>query len=178
VPKKEFAAVYDDEIWSVYGFFAYRLPGAADAEDLTQRTFERALRAWRRFDPERAPVRVWLLTIARNLLIDHYRADVWGRQQAIEEVAEGELGSELAQPDLGIEPELAEALAELVPRDREVLALRFGGDLTGPEIATITGLTLANVQQILSRSLRRLRARLEGGELDRRADPAMRRTVG
>jgi RNA polymerase sigma-70 factor (ECF subfamily) len=141
----------------------------ADAEDLTQRTFERALRAWGRYDPERAPARVWLLTIARNLLIDHYRADVWGRQQAIEEVPEGELGSELAQPDLGIEPELAAALAELVPRDREVLALRFGGDLNGPEIAAMTGLNLANVQQILSRSLRKLRERLDGGELDRTA---------
>jgi RNA polymerase sigma-70 factor (ECF subfamily) len=167
MPGPAFVDVYDDEIWNIYGFFAYRVASVADAEDLTQRTFERALRAWRRFDPERAPVRVWLLTIARNLLIDHYRADVWGRQQAIEEVPEGELGSELAQPDLGIEPDLAEALAELVPRDREVLALRFGGDLNGPEIAATTGLSLANVQQILSRSLRKLRGRLEGGELDR-----------
>jgi RNA polymerase sigma factor (sigma-70 family) len=174
MPRPDFASVYDDEVWSVYGFFAYRLPSVADAEDLTQRTFERALRAWGRFDPERAPARVWLLTIARNLLIDHYRADVWGRQQAIEEVPEGELGSELSEPDLGIDPELATALAELVPRDREVLALRFGGDLNGPEIAAMTGLTLANVQQILSRSLRRLRKRLEGGELDRSAGRAGR----
>src|ERR1700712_3064260 len=165
----DFASVYDDEVWSIYGFFAYRLSAVADAEDLTQRTFERALRSWGRVDPGGAPLRVWLLTIARNLLIDHYRADVWGRQQAIEEVPEGELGSELAHPDLGIEPELAEALAELVPRDREVLALRFGGDLNGPEIAAMTGLSLANVQQILSRSLRKLRARLQGGELARGA---------
>jgi RNA polymerase sigma factor (sigma-70 family) len=174
MPEDDFASVYDDEVWSVYGFFAYRLRSVADAEDLTQRTFERALRAWGRFDPEKAPVRVWLLTIARNLLIDHYRADVWGRQQAIEEVPEGELGSELAEPQLGIEPELAAALARLTPREREVLALRFGGDLNGPEIAAITGHSLANVQQILSRSLRRLRARLEGGELDRTPRAARR----
>lgn len=167
----DFAGVYDDEVWSVFGFFAYRLSSVADAEDLTQRTFERALRAWGRYDPERAPVRVWLLTIARNLLIDHYRADVWARQQAIEEVPEGELGSELPEPDLGIEPDLAAALAELGPRDREVLALRFGGDLNGPEIAALTGLTLANVQQILSRSLRRLRKRLEGTELSEARRP-------
>jgi RNA polymerase sigma factor (sigma-70 family) len=174
VPGKDFEDVYDDEIWNIYGFFAYRVASVADAEDLTQRTFERGLRAWKRYEPERAPVRVWLLTIARNLLIDHYRADVWGRQQAIEEVPEGELGSELAEPQLGIEPELAAALAQLTPRDREVLALRFGGDLNGPEIAEITGHSLANVQQILSRSLRRLRERLEGGELDRTPRPARR----
>lgn len=38
-----------------------------------------------------------------------------------------------------------------------MVALRFGGDLTGPEIAEMLGLTLANVQQLLSRSLRKLR---------------------
>jgi DNA-directed RNA polymerase specialized sigma subunit len=42
-----------------------------------------------------------------------------------------------------------------------VLALRFGGDLGGPQIAELLGLTLANVQQITSRSLRRLRELLE-----------------
>ncbi|HVT00263.1 MAG TPA: sigma-70 family RNA polymerase sigma factor [Solirubrobacterales bacterium] len=165
----DFEAVYENEIWSVYGFFAYRVRSVADAEELTQRTFERALRAWRRFDPERSPARAWLLAIARNLLIDHYRADVWARQQAIEEVPEGELGSEVPEPQLGIDPDLAEALAALSPRDREVVALRFGGDLTGPEIAAMTGLQLANVQQILSRSLRRMRALLEGGALEPRA---------
>ncbi len=175
---RDFRSVYDDEVWSVYGFFAYRLGSVGDAEDLTQRTFERALRAWARFDPERGPARVWLLTIARNLLIDHYRADVWRRQQTIEKVSEGELGSEMSEPDLGIDSELAGALAHLVPRDREVLALRFGGDLSGPQIAAITGLKLANVQQIQSRSLSRLRARLEGGDLDREAARAERRRVG
>lgn len=157
----DFAAVYDDEIWHVYGFFAYRVRSVADAEDLTQRTFERALRAWERFDEERAPVRAWLLAIARNLLIDHYRADRARREEPLEHVEEGELGTETPELDLGIDPALGEALAALPPRDREIVALRFGGDLTGPEIAELTGLSLANVQQILSRSLRKLRARLE-----------------
>jgi RNA polymerase sigma-70 factor (ECF subfamily) len=62
---------------------------------------------------------------------------------------------------LGPSPELERALDTLGQRDREVIALRYGGDMTGPEIAELTGLTLANVQQILSRSLRRLRSELE-----------------
>jgi RNA polymerase sigma factor (sigma-70 family) len=56
--------------------------------------------------------------------------------------------------------ELADALAELTEREREVLALRFGGDLTGAEIAHVLGLSLANVQQITSRALRKLRTLL------------------
>jgi RNA polymerase sigma factor (sigma-70 family) len=60
-----------------------------------------------------------------------------------------------------LEPELARALTGLADRDREILALRYGAELTGPEIAELTGVKLANVQQIVSRSLRRLRASLE-----------------
>jgi RNA polymerase sigma factor (sigma-70 family) len=161
---RDFAEAYNQHVWGVYGFFAYRVRSRADAEDLTQRTFEKALRAWRRFDPNRGAVSPWLLAIARNLLIDHYRSDSSSREQPLDEVSEERLGSELPDSDLGIEPDLATALAELSPRDREVVALRFGGDLTGPEIADLTGLSLSNVQQILSRSLRRMRTALEKTE--------------
>jgi DNA-directed RNA polymerase specialized sigma24 family protein len=40
-----FAQVYDDEVWSVYGFFGYRVRSREEAEDLTQLTFERAFRS-------------------------------------------------------------------------------------------------------------------------------------
>ncbi len=158
-----FADAYDEHIWDVYGFFGYRVGSREIAEDLTQMTFERALRAWNRFDPARASAKTWLLAIARNLLIDHYRQD---RSHLHEELGEEQTKAELGslQPldqSLGLAPELAEALATLSTRERELLALRFGGDLTGPEIAEVTGLSLANVQQILSRSLRRLRSQLE-----------------
>jgi RNA polymerase sigma factor (sigma-70 family) len=56
---------------------------------------------------------------------------------------------------------LVDALSRLGDRDREVLALRFGGDLSRPEVAALLGLTLAKVQQILSRLLRKLRAILD-----------------
>jgi RNA polymerase sigma factor (sigma-70 family) len=158
----DFAAAYDTNVWAVYGFFAYRVADRADAEDLTQQTFERALRAWHRFDPARGSPATWLLAIARNLLIDHHRADRRDRQEPLDEVGDERLGSPVADPDLGIDADLAAALATLRPRDREIVALRYGADLTGEQLAHVTGLSLANVQQILSRSLRRMRAELEG----------------
>lgn len=146
-------------MWGVYGFFGYRVSSRADAEDLTQLTFERALRAWDRFDPERASHRTWLMSIAANLLIDHYRRDRSSKQEPIEDhLSRKELIAE--GPDLGLSPDIAAALEMLDEREREVIALRFGGDLTGPEIAGLTGLTLSNVQQIISRSLRKIRAEL------------------
>ena len=157
---RDFSAVYDEHIWQVYGFFAYRTRTRADAEDLTQQTFERALKSWSRYDPSRAKVGTWLLVIARNLLIDHFRSDRSPGQQPLDELdgRHDALVASADAPDLGLEPDLERALACLGPREREILALRFGGDLTGPEIADVTGLSLANVQQILSRSLRRMRA--------------------
>lgn len=155
----DFARVYGEQVWRVYGFVAYRVGDRESAEDLTQATFERALRAWSRFDPRRGSERTWLLAIARNLLIDYRRRDRSARLQELDEQAL----PAIAGPEdrlLG-SPELADALAELSDRDREVLAMRFGGDLTGPEIAALLGLSLANVQQILSRSLRKLRGMLE-----------------
>lgn len=157
-----FAAVYDEHVWRVYGFFAYRVRVRADAEDLTQQTFERALRAWSRYDPGRASVATWLLAIARNLLIDQHRGDRGDRQQRLDEPdGDHDLVQPPDRPDIGLEPDLERALANLGAREHEIVALRFGGDLNGPEIAELLGLTLANVQQILSRSLRKMRTELE-----------------
>ncbi len=59
--QSDFARVYEEHVWRVYGFLAYRLRDRHSAEDLTQATFERALRAWSRFDPRRASENTWLL---------------------------------------------------------------------------------------------------------------------
>ena len=105
------------------------------------------------------------MTIARNLLIDRYRAagGVTDPPLPLEEVDPRALPTVNGAAELGLEPELAIALAKLRPREQEILALRYGADLTGPEIAGLTGLSLANVQQIISRSLRELRQSLTRG---------------
>jgi RNA polymerase sigma-70 factor (ECF subfamily) len=155
--------VYDDHVWDVYGFFAYRLNSRTDAEDLTQATFERALKAWGRFDPTRASAKTWLISIASNLLIDHYRRDKSSTQTVLDEHLPDDALPVSAGPeqDLGVEPALAEALAQLNARERHIVALRFGGDLACPDIAGLLDLSVANVQQILSRCLRRMRSDLE-----------------
>jgi RNA polymerase sigma factor (sigma-70 family) len=171
--KAEFSDIYEDQVWGVYGFFAYRLPSRSDAEDLTQLTFERALRAWDRYDERRGSVRTWLLAIARNALTDYHRRD---RSRQIRSLSEGGI-KETEMPtvpgpdhgDFGPDAELARALARLTEREREVIALRFGGDLTGPEISKLLGLTVANVQQISSRALRSLRNQLDPEDVDRPA---------
>jgi RNA polymerase sigma-70 factor (ECF subfamily) len=159
-----FGRLYEEHVWNVYGFFGYRVTSRQEAEDLTQATFENALKAFHRFDERRASFSTWVMTIARNLLIDHYRSDRSSRHEPVgtPDEAETALGDRAAEEhDLGLAPDLETALDGLGPREREMIALRFGGDMTTQQIAELTDLTVANVQQILSRSLRRLRAELE-----------------
>jgi RNA polymerase sigma-70 factor (ECF subfamily) len=170
-----FAAFYEEHVWHVYGFIGYRLGSREDAEDLTQMTFERALKAWNRFDERRASGSTWLMAIARNLLVDHYRRGGSERAEPIDLDKAGEHADAIEshqEKTLGISPELEEALSCLDHRQRELVALRFGADMTGPEIAELTALSLANVQQILSRSLRRLRAELDSKEAAEKRQPA------
>lgn len=160
----DLAQTYDDHVERVYGFFGYRVGTRADAEDLTQVTFEHVLKAWASFDERRAPVEAWIFSIARNVLVDYYRRERTAARYDTSEdrdVAAPILVQPGPENDLGLSPELAAALEDLSAREREVIALRFAGDLSGPEIADLLDLTLANVQQIASRGLRKLRLSLE-----------------
>ncbi len=173
-----FGRLYEEHVWNIYGFFGYRVSSRHEAEDLTQATFENALKAFSRFDERRASFSTWVMTIARNLLIDHYRSDRSSRNESLGTPADAEaaLGERAVEEhDLGLAPDLEIALEGLGPRERELIALRFGGDMTTQEIAELADLSVANVQQILSRSLRRLRADLDASGADEPAGSAASR---
>jgi RNA polymerase sigma factor (sigma-70 family) len=158
-PGHELQEAYRDNVDSVYAYFAYFV-GASAAEDLTAATFERVVRAWRSFDPRRATERTWIFAIARNILTDHYRRERHRAGPSLDE--HPGLLTELVSADdpaarrLGIDA-VKDWLSRLTPREREVLALRYGADLSTTEIAAALGLSEANVHQIASRALRRLR---------------------
>lgn len=158
--------MYEENVGPIYSFFGYRVRSQHLAEDLTQATFERALRAWDRFDPRKASARTWLTAIAHNLLIDEHRRanpaepttdDPQPRLERLQGAARNPGDSHL---EVAVAADLRAALDSLGARERELIALRFGADLTGPEIAEIAGLSLANTQQILSRALRKMRVAL------------------
>jgi RNA polymerase sigma factor (sigma-70 family) len=159
----ELRRVYRSHVDAVYAFFAYSVPRAT-AEDLTSSTFERVIKAWRSYDPQKASERTWIISIARNILTDHYRRESLRRAPSID--AHPELADSVAVGEGDFERILSDDalrswLAPLGEREREVLALRYAADMPATEIAAVTGLSPANVHQITSRSLRRLRALAE-----------------
>lgn len=151
--------VYREHVRAVYAFHAYSVTSAT-AEDLTAGTFERVIRAWDRFDPAMASERTWILAIARNLLADHFRRQQHRTAVSLDEHP-GLLDVIGPQEDWEAgrleEDALRGWLSHLKPRDRQVLALRYGADLSAEDVASMLDLTPANVHQIASRALRRLR---------------------
>jgi RNA polymerase sigma factor (sigma-70 family) len=158
---EDFERLYDEHAQALFGFLAYRTGDRALAEDLLADTFEKALRARRRFDPRKGSTKTWLYSIALNALRDQMR------RRAAAERASGRL----AAPDAGEGPdaseavaqrdELARALATLTDEEREVVALRYGADLTVPEIAKLKNEKLTTIEGRVYRALRKLRERLD-----------------
>ncbi len=140
----------------VYAYVAYRIGDGPDAEDVTSATFERALRYRKSFDPRRGEPLAWLIGIARRCLAEAHAG-------AAIPVAEP---PDVAGPG---DPEdralrrlwLTAALAHLDERDRELIALRYGADLTARQIADLLDLRTNAVEVALHRALGRLRAELE-----------------
>src|ERR671926_466402 len=75
VGRPTFAAVAESELDAVHRYLLFLTGNRSVAEDLTGETFEKAFRAWRRFDPRRGTPRAWLCRIARGVALDHFRAE-------------------------------------------------------------------------------------------------------
>src|ERR1700749_1556969 len=70
-----FAQAAERHLDDVYGYLAWFTGDRFAAEDLAGETFERALRLWPRFDPERGSERTWLCQVARTVALDHFRSE-------------------------------------------------------------------------------------------------------
>ena len=153
---RDFERLFAEHSAPLFGFLVYRTGDRALAEDLLADAFERALRARRLFDRRKGTEKAWLYTIALNCLRDH------GRRAGVEERALERIGAEGDNRDLLEEADLRDQvgrlIADLEPEQREVVALRYGADLTVPEIARILGVPLTTAESRLYGALRQMRA--------------------
>jgi RNA polymerase sigma factor (sigma-70 family) len=141
----------------VYAYVAYRVGDGPDAEDVTSEAFARALRYRQSFDEQRGDAVAWVIGIARRCIADFYEDRLDSTDELPEQPAPGNLADDALR-----RLELAGALAQLDDRDRELVALRYGADLTAKQIAELLGLRTNTVEVALHRVLRRMREQLEG----------------
>lgn len=131
----------------------------AEAEDVTQDAFIRALGSLVKYEPrDGVPFIAWVLSIAMNLA----RKSKVRSDRHVEEVAPVESSSSLQDADVLLKKKLLVALAELPERDRKIVSLRYGAELSAEEVAELTGVSAANVRKICERQREVLMKRLEG----------------
>ena len=149
-----FADLYRATFADVYAYVATIVRDRAAAEDVTAQAYERAYRKRRSFDRRRGSERAWIFGIARNAALDELRR----RRRTAALVAE--------PPDDVIVPHDEEAirratvraaLERLEPRDREIVALKFHGDLSNAELAKVLGVSESNAGTRLHRAVTKLR---------------------
>jgi RNA polymerase sigma-70 factor (ECF subfamily) len=158
----EFERLYAEHARPLLAFLVYRTGDRALAEDLVADTFERVLTARRGFDRRRAGEKTWLYSIALNLVRDRVRR-VQAGSRALHRTYAGNVPPLDHDPFDAVDERdvLRQALGKLSAEERETVSLRYGADLTVPEIAKLTGFKRTTIEGRLYRSLRKLRDELE-----------------
>ncbi|WP_037602258.1 ECF subfamily RNA polymerase sigma factor, BldN family [Streptacidiphilus rugosus] len=154
-----FGQLYDHYADTVYRYIYYRVGGKATAEDLTSETFLRALRRIGTFTWQGRDFGAWLVTIARNLVADHFKSSRFRL-----EVTTGEmLDSNQVEPspeDSVLErlsnAALLEAVRRLNPQQQECVTLRFLQGLSVAETARVMGKNEGAIKTLQYRAVRTL----------------------
>ena len=167
--KEAFGQLYDHYQPSVYRFLYYRVGSVTLAEDLTAETFFRALRSMHSFRWQGKDFGAWLMTIARNLTADHFKAGRTRLEQTTEDMQTLDTTSE--SPEIEVlssltNEALLKALGELPTEQRECLIMRFLQGLSIAETAEILGRSSGAVKQLQLRGVRNLAKLLPAGERD------------
>ena len=156
----EFGHLYERYLPRVYRYMLSRTGSRDDAADLTQIAFTRAFDGLTGYRSDRAPFVAWLFRIARNTAIDAHRR----RRTSVSwsGLPEALTAADVAGPEAIAQKRerlaaLRALLKRLDPATRELLALRFAGDLSSREIAAVTGKTEAAVKKQLTRIIANLR---------------------
>ena len=167
--KEAFGELYDHYQSSVYRFLYYRVGTAQTAEDLTAETFFRALRGMSAFRWQGKDFGAWLMTIARNLAADHFKAGRTRLEFATEDThtldstTDGPESEVLAQLT---NESLLRALRDLPTEQRECLIMRFLQGLSIAETADVLGRSTGAIKQLQLRGVRNLAKLLPGPEVD------------
>lgn len=161
--KAAFTLLYDRYVEQIYHHVYYRLSNQADAEDVTEEVFLRAWKAIDRYQWTGAPFVAWLFSIARNLIVDHYRANRKLVPLEDEEAPNDGVGADPVAVTEAIFDRgyVREAIAKLKGDKRKVVLMRFVDGLSYETIAHALNKSEGAVRVIQYRALADLRHLLD-----------------
>jgi RNA polymerase sigma-70 factor (ECF subfamily) len=150
-----FEALYRASVSDVYAYVASLLRDRGAAEDVVAIAFERAYRRRGSFNPRRGTPRAWLFGIARSAALDEFRR----RKRTAAWAAQTAAASDVERDDDAVAVRVAvrAALAQLAPRDQELILLKFHAQLSNAELGHVLGTSETNAGTRLHRALSRLR---------------------
>jgi RNA polymerase sigma-70 factor (ECF subfamily) len=154
-----FGELYDEYSLAVYRYVYARVSSPALAEDLTSETFVRALRALGSFRWQGRDFGAWLVTIARNLITDHFKSGRVRLESPTDEIETHD--SETQGPEVDVLTQatadvLRRCVAELPAEQRECLTMRFFAGMSIAETARALDKSEGAVKQLQLRAVRQL----------------------
>ncbi len=162
-----FEALFREAAGDLHGYLISLLRDRSVAEDITALAFERLYRSRSRLDRHRGTPRAWLFAIARNAALDELRRR---RRTSSYDAGAGDPVDDRPGDDAFEQAErratVAEALAALPLRERELVLLKFHGQLSNAELARTMGISESNAGTRLHRALTRLREHCAATEED------------
>ncbi len=154
-----FGMLYDHYQASVYRFLFYRTRSSTLAEDLTSETFFRALRSMTNFRWQGKDFGAWLMTIARNLATDHFKAGRTRLEMTTEDMGQHDDSTEGPESQVLAtltNEVLLNALTQLPDEQRDCLVMRFLQGMSISETASVLARSDGAVKQLQLRGVRNL----------------------
>ena len=160
---RRFGQLYDRYVDRIYSYIYHRVGNVHDAEDLTSRTFYRALSHVQGYEDRGIAFSAWLYRIAHNLVANWHRDRKRRPVVALEELvtrSTGEPHPESAA-ELGDDSRLLhEAMKSLDSSRQELLVLKFAEGLSNAQIGQIMGRSEGAIKSLYHRTLLQLRREL------------------
>lgn len=164
-----FRRLYGELFDPVNAYVQRRVPGNEDAEDITAQVFRNFLLRLDSFDAAKGSVMTWVVTMARNGVIDHYRR-ARPAAESVDDLAELLAGGQPNQLQTMIQDEDVQAVRRYLARQpadiREMFALRFEQGLRVREVAEVMGLKPDAAKQRFARTFRKIQRQLTDEERD------------
>jgi RNA polymerase sigma-70 factor (ECF subfamily) len=154
-----FGELYDLYVTMVHRYVYHRVGDRALAEDMTSETFVRALRRIDSLSFQGRDVGAWLITIARNLVLDHVKSSRYRLEVTTADMHDADRGTDGPEEAVVTQLTNAELLAcvkQLGSEQQECITLRFLHGLSVSETAAIMGKKDGAIKALQHRAVRRL----------------------
>ncbi len=163
--QEAFTELYEKYFNKIYRYVIVRVGNQAEAEDMTQQVFLSALHSISSFQWRNIPFAAWLFRIAHNQVVDHLRKRARRATVSLDETQalSSSNPQKTAEHRLDIEW-LKLATSKLTAAQREVISLRFAGDLPIAQVAQIMGRSQGAVKALQHSAIAALRKALPGGQ--------------